>query len=94
MIERVIYLQKNIKTLLASESEFSRLITGIDEAIVEATKIEEKLISYDEQLGRIREEMERVGKKNDAINIANRNAKLLLEHLEQIIVRIHSLLGF
>lgn len=61
-------------------------MNGIEAAIAEASKVEEQLTVYDEALGRIREAMERVGQKNQAIHVANRNARLLLEQLEVVIV--------
>lgn len=63
-------------------------MSGIEEAINEASLVEAQLTVYDEALGRIREAMERVGQKNNAIHIANRNARLLLEQLEVVIVSI------
>jgi hypothetical protein len=69
-------------------------MSGIEAAITEASLVEAQLIVYDEALGRIREVMERVGQKNHAIHIANRNAKLLLEQLEVVIVSIIDFIYF
>lgn len=63
-------------------------MSGIEAAINEASLVEAQLTVYDEALGRIREAMERVGQKNQAIHVANRNARLLLEQLEVVIVSI------
>lgn len=61
-------------------------MSGIEAAINEASLVEAQLTVYDEALGRIREAMERVGQKNQAIHVANRNARLLLDQLEVVIV--------
>lgn len=74
---------------MASEPQVTQLMSGIEAAINEASQVEAQLTVYDEALGRIREAMERVGQKNNAIHIANRNARLLLEQLEVVIVGIH-----
>lgn len=72
--------------MLASEPQVTQLMSGIEVAINEASLVEAQLTVYDEALGRIREAMERVGQKNQAIHVANRNARLLLEQLEVVIV--------
>lgn len=85
-----IYLatQENIQSVLASEPQVSQLMCGIEAAITEASLVEARLTVYDEALGRIREAMERVGQKNQAIHTANHNARLLLEQLDAVIVRL------
>lgn len=74
--------------MLASEPQVSQLMKGIEAAIEEASLVEARLTAYDEALGRIREAMERVGQKNNAIHTANRNARLLLDQLDAVIVII------
>ncbi|KAJ8682053.1 hypothetical protein QAD02_017845 [Eretmocerus hayati] len=76
---------ENIQSVLASETQVTQLMSGIEAAISEASLVEEQLTAYDEALGRIRDEMERVGQKNQAIHVANHNSKLLLEQLEIVI---------
>ncbi|XP_016845860.1 exocyst complex component 1 isoform X1 [Nasonia vitripennis] len=79
---------ENIQSVLASEPQVTQLMSGIEVAIHEASQVEAQLTVYDEALGRIREAMERVGQKNNAIHIANRNARLLLEQLEVVITHL------
>ncbi|OXU23456.1 hypothetical protein TSAR_001640 [Trichomalopsis sarcophagae] len=79
---------ENIQSVLASEPQVTQLMSGIEVAINEASQVEAQLTVYDEALGRIREAMERVGQKNNAIHIANRNARLLLEQLEVVITHL------
>lgn len=81
-------LQENIQSVLASEPQVAQLMCGIEAAIAEASLVEARLTIYDEALGRIREAMERVGQKNQAIHTANHNARLLLEQLDAVIVRL------
>lgn len=79
---------ENVQSVLASEPQVTQLMNGIEEAINEASIVEERLTIYDEALGRIREVMARVGQKNQAIHTANNNARLLLEHLDAIITQL------
>ncbi|XP_014236902.1 exocyst complex component 1 isoform X2 [Trichogramma pretiosum] len=79
---------ENIQSVLASEPQVSQLMNDIEVAIEEATTVESQLIIYDEALGNIREAMERVGQKNQAIHLANRNARQLLEQLELVITQL------
>ncbi|XP_014297281.1 exocyst complex component 1 isoform X2 [Microplitis demolitor] len=79
---------ENVQSVLASEPQVIQLMNGIEAAIVEASVVEARLTLYDEALGRIREVMARVGQKNQAIHTANRNARLLLEHLDTIITQL------
>ncbi|XP_044592959.1 exocyst complex component 1 [Cotesia glomerata] len=79
---------ENVQSVLASEPQVIQLMNGIEAAIVEASVVEARLTAYDEALGRIREVMARVGQKNQAIHTANRNARLLLEHLDTIITQL------
>lgn len=58
----------------------------LEEAIVEAEKVENQLDSYDEILRHIRDTMEKMEEKNLLIEIANKNNQKLLVELENIIV--------
>ncbi|XP_015592051.1 exocyst complex component 1 [Cephus cinctus] len=79
---------ENVQSVLASETQVTQLMNGIEEAITEASLVEARLAVYDEALGRIREAMARVGQKNQAIHTANHNARLLLEQLDAVITQL------
>ncbi|XP_023247474.1 exocyst complex component 1 isoform X2 [Copidosoma floridanum] len=79
---------ENIQSVLASEPQVTQLMNGITAAISEASVVETQLTAYDEALGRIREAMDRVAQKNQAIHVANRNSRLLLEQLEVVITQL------
>lgn len=75
-----------MQSVLASEKQVMMLMEHIDKAIGEADKFEERLDSYEEILGHVKETMEKIGGKNAMIKIANNNNIKLKEELSQIIV--------
>lgn len=60
----------------------------IEKAINEAEKFETRLDSYDEILGHVRETMEKMGGKNQMIEIVNNNNIKLMNELNKVIVSI------
>lgn len=75
-----------MQSVLASEKQVMMLMEHIDKAISEADKFEERLDSYEEILGHVKETMEKIGGKNAMIKIANNNNITLKEELSKIIV--------
>ncbi|XP_037820540.1 exocyst complex component 1 [Lucilia sericata] len=78
----------NMQSVLASEKQVMLLMEHIDKAIGEADKFEERLDSYEEILGHVKETMEKIGGKNAMIKIANNNNIKLKEELSQIISQL------
>lgn len=78
--------QENVYSVLSSGQKVENLMDKLQEAIVEAEKVEAQLDSYDEILRHIRDTMEEMEEKNLLIEIANKNNQKLLVELENIIV--------
>jgi len=70
------------------------MMEHIDNAISEADKFENRLDSYEDILGHVKETMEKIGGKNAMIEIANNNNIKLMKELNKVIVRILSVLNF
>ncbi|XP_050098632.1 exocyst complex component 1 [Anopheles aquasalis] len=78
----------NIQSVLASEKQVQLLMERIEEAINEAEKVEQRLDSYDEILCHVRDTMEKMGEKNQMIEIANGNNVRLLQELEKVVSQL------
>lgn len=64
------------------------LMEHIDKAIGEADQFEQRLDSYEEILGHVKDTMEKIGGKNAMIKIANSNNIKLKDELGKIIVSL------
>ncbi|XP_055597796.1 exocyst complex component 1 [Uranotaenia lowii] len=78
----------NIQSVLASEKQVEALMEQIEAAITEAEKVEKRLDDYDEILCHIRDTMEKMGEKNQMIEIANTNNVKLLQELEKVVTQL------
>ncbi|XP_075160765.1 exocyst complex component Sec3 [Haematobia irritans] len=78
----------NMQSVLASEKQVMMLMEHIDKAIGEADKFEERLDSYEEILGHVKETMEKIGGKNAMIKVANNNNIKLKEELSKMISQL------
>nr|XP_019931037.2 exocyst complex component 1 [Aedes albopictus] len=78
----------NIQSVLASEKQVDALMDQIEAAITEAEKVEKRLDDYDEILCHIRESMEKMGEKNQMIEVANTNNVKLLQELEKVVFQL------
>ncbi|KAL1397782.1 hypothetical protein pipiens_009481 [Culex pipiens pipiens] len=78
----------NIQSVLASEKQVDALMDQIETAILEAEKVEKRLDDYDEILCHIRDTMEKMGEKNQMIEIANTNNVKLLQELEKVVSQL------
>lgn len=78
----------NIQSVLASEKQVNMLMVRIEEAINEAEKVEKRLDAYDEILCHVRDTMEKMGEKNQMIEIANTNNVRLLQELEKVVMQL------
>ncbi|KAK6637036.1 hypothetical protein RUM43_010710 [Polyplax serrata] len=79
---------ENVYSVLSSGQKVENLMDKLQEAIVEAEKVEAQLDSYDEILRHIRDTMEEMEEKNLLIEIANKNNQKLLVELENIISQL------
>ncbi|KAG1710456.1 Exocyst complex component 1 [Nymphon striatum] len=80
----------NVHTMMASEEGVERLMQMLQVAIDEATKIEDKLDSYDELLKNVRDNILMMEEKDSLIHVQNLNNQRLMEELENLIVSILS----
>ncbi|XP_041780962.1 exocyst complex component 1 [Anopheles merus] len=78
----------NIQSVLESEKQVQMLMERIEEAIQEAEKVEKRLDDYDEILCHVRDTMEKMGEKNQMIEIANTNNVRLLLELEKVVTQL------
>jgi len=79
-----------MQSVLASEQKVLKMMEHIDNAISEADKFENRLDSYEDILGHVKETMEKIGGKNAMIEIANNNNIKLMKELNKVIVGIRS----
>ncbi|XP_017059107.1 exocyst complex component 1 [Drosophila ficusphila] len=75
----------NMQSVLASEQKVLKMMEHIDNAINEADKFENRLDSYEDILGHVKETMEKIGGKNAMIEIANNNNIKLMKELNKVI---------
>lgn len=80
------FLQENVHSVLSSGQKVEHLMQKLEEAIMEAERVEAQLDSYDGILRHIRDTMEKMEEKNLLIEVANKNNQKLLVELENIIV--------
>ncbi|XP_076043621.1 exocyst complex component Sec3 [Oratosquilla oratoria] len=75
----------NIHSMMASEAQVQALMQMIDKALDEASKIEERLDSYDEILQHVKDSIEKMADKNTAIEQTNANNLKLQQELDNLI---------
>ncbi|KAI8041388.1 exocyst complex component 1 [Drosophila gunungcola] len=78
----------NMQSVLASEQKVLKMMEHIDNAISEADKFENRLDSYEDILGHVKETMEKIGGKNAMIEIANNNNIKLMKELNKVISQL------
>lgn len=79
--------QANIQSLMGSEAQIMQLLSLLEKAENEAAGIENELESYENMLAQARVAMATVGEKNlSSLEIANRNYRLLLMELNNLVV--------
>ncbi|KAG1710458.1 Exocyst complex component 1 [Nymphon striatum] len=78
----------NVHTMMASEEGVERLMQMLQVAIDEATKIEDKLDSYDELLKNVRDNILMMEEKDSLIHVQNLNNQRLMEELENLISQL------
>ena len=71
---------------MGSEEQVLELMMLLDEGLLEATKLEEKLDEYDHKLQSLKDLMEIMKDKDFLLKIKNKNHNLILGQLDSIIV--------
>ena len=74
--------------MMASEAQVEALLSMIDAALLEASKIEVRLDNYDNILMHVKDTIHKMADKNKAIHQTNENNRLIMDELRQIIVRL------
>ena len=86
-----LYSQANIQSLMGSEAQVIQLLNLLEAAENEAASIETELDKYENILLQARVAMATVGEKNVSLETANRNNRLLLMELNNLVVRLFSI---
>lgn len=78
----------NIHSIMGSEDQVLNLMRLLDEGIMEAENIEQKLNSYDYILANVKEQMEVMQDKDTLVTRRNTNHQRLLEHLQHLVSQL------
>lgn len=72
---------------MASEKQVNILMQLLDEALGEVDAIEGKLLSYEEMLQSVKDQMDQISQSNRIIQISNTNNEKLLDEIQFLVVR-------
>lgn len=72
---------------MASEKQVNILMQLLDEALTEVDTIEAKLLSYEEMLQSVKEQMDQISQSNRLIQISSTNNGKLLDEIQFLVVR-------
>uniref|UniRef100_A0A8B9JWB7 Exocyst complex component 1 n=1 Tax=Astyanax mexicanus TaxID=7994 RepID=A0A8B9JWB7_ASTMX len=75
----------NIQSIMASEKQVNILMQLLDEALTEVDTIEGKLLSYEEMLQSVKEQMDQISQSNRLIQISNTNNGKLLDEIQFLV---------
>ncbi|GAA6103084.1 exocyst complex component 1 isoform X2 [Tachysurus ichikawai] len=75
----------NIQSIMASEKQVNILMQLLDEALSEVDAIEGKLLSYEEMLQSVKEQMDQVSQSNRLIQISKTNNGQLLDEIQFLV---------
>ncbi len=71
---------------MASEKQVNILMQLLDQALAEVDNIEGKLLSYEEMLQSVKEQMDQISQSNRLIQISNTNNGKLLDEIQFLVV--------
>lgn len=74
---------------MASEKQVNILMQLLDEALSEVDAIEGKLLSYEEMLQSVKDQMDQISQSNRLIQISKTNNGKLLDEIQFLVVRNH-----
>lgn len=80
--------QANIQSIMASEKQVNILMQLLDQALGEVDNIEGKLLSYEEMLQSVKEQMDQISQSNRLIQISNTNNDKLLDEIQFLVVSL------
>ncbi|XDV42123.1 hypothetical protein PO909_010853 [Leuciscus waleckii] len=75
----------NIQSIMASEKQVNILMQLLDQALSEVDNIEGKLLSYEEMLQSVKEQMDQISQSNRLIQISNTNNGKLLDEIQFLV---------
>ncbi|KAI7799612.1 exocyst complex component 1 isoform X4 [Triplophysa rosa] len=75
----------NIQSIMASEKQVNILMQLLDQALSEVDNIEGKLLSYEEMLQSVKEQMDQISQSNRLIQISNTNNDKLLDEIQFLV---------
>ncbi|XP_062858179.1 exocyst complex component 1 isoform X1 [Trichomycterus rosablanca] len=75
----------NIQSIMASEKQVNILMQLLDEALGEVDAIEGKLLSYEEMLQSVKDQMDQISQSNRIIQISNTNNGKLLDEIQFLV---------
>uniref|UniRef100_A0A671PYF9 Exocyst complex component 1 n=1 Tax=Sinocyclocheilus anshuiensis TaxID=1608454 RepID=A0A671PYF9_9TELE len=75
----------NIQSIMASEKQVNILMQLLDQALAEVDNIEGKLLSYEEMLQSVKEQMDQISQSNRLIQISNTNNGKLLDEIQFLV---------
>ncbi|XP_056621064.1 exocyst complex component 1 isoform X4 [Triplophysa dalaica] len=75
----------NIQSIMASEKQVNILMQLLDKALSEVDNIEGKLLSYEEMLQSVKEQMDQISQSNRLIQISNTNNDKLLDEIQFLV---------
>ncbi|XP_016094692.1 exocyst complex component 1-like isoform X3 [Sinocyclocheilus grahami] len=75
----------NIQSIMASEKQVNILMQLLDQALAEVDNIEGKLLSYEEMLQSVKEQMDQISQSNHLIQISNTNNGKLLDEIQFLV---------
>ncbi|XP_010015884.1 PREDICTED: exocyst complex component 1-like [Nestor notabilis] len=74
--------EANLRAIISSEKQVTQLMSSIDEALAEVTRVEETLQIYDELLGSVKQQMDHIHRENSLLHrIISNKTKLVDEIL-------------
>ncbi|XP_053098218.1 exocyst complex component 1 isoform X4 [Pangasianodon hypophthalmus] len=76
---------ENIQSIMASEKQVNILMQLLDEALAEVDAIEGKLLSYEEMLQSVKEQMDQISQSNRLIQISKTNNGKLLDEIQFLV---------
>ncbi|TRY57092.1 hypothetical protein DNTS_023974 [Danionella cerebrum] len=75
----------NIQSIMASEKQVNILMQLLDQALAEVDTIEGKLLSYEEMLQSVKDQMDQISHSNRLIQISNTNNGKLLDEIQFLV---------
>ncbi|XP_010128252.1 PREDICTED: exocyst complex component 1-like [Chlamydotis macqueenii] len=73
--------EANLRAIISSEKQVTQLMSSIDEALAEVTRVEETLQIYDELLGSVKQQMDHIHQENSLLHRIVSNKTRLMDEI-------------